>query len=476
MGRVVREVYGEIEAAGRLKVPVTAWRWATVSGLVPAADAGPGMWSRAVVEAAAADAEAVRAALRLMDAWTAADRLTRALGEPRVWRPRVTASAVGHLVRGGLLAGLGGDPDTPDVHGDQLDALARRRDLAALLDRHIPLGPDQAARRLGVRRTDLDAVVRLGWIEPVSTTEIAYKAKYGGATTVSLYRALDVALLPVVHPEVDWRAVRAARPGTRSLLTGHAPAAPGGRLTLAEVARICGVRRAAAASWRRRHADFPDPAGGTDQEPEFDRAAVVAWLLAHDKITIPEGPEAAPLTVAGTGGERRMRLYDVHLDLDQEDAAGEDRLTAWCTEADADALAELTASECGVTVRRLAVPGTAPLAVTGEVRVLSRYRSGEGAGLRLVLSWPAGLRGAAAPTGVGGLVRHGVPAVAPGDSCWCTRHDCGGLALAPGCIEHGTVASPVMEWHPGGGIRCADLTRRRTGTESVFGSARSTGS
>ncbi|OKK16254.1 hypothetical protein AMK16_26700 [Streptomyces sp. CB00455] len=29
-------------------------------------------------------------------------------------------------------------------------ALARRRDLPALLDRHVPLGPDQAAVRLGV--------------------------------------------------------------------------------------------------------------------------------------------------------------------------------------------------------------------------------------------------------------------------------------------------------------------------------------
>ncbi|MYQ82041.1 MULTISPECIES: hypothetical protein [unclassified Streptomyces] len=48
-----------------------------------------------------------------MDAWTAADRLTRALGEPPAWRPRVTASAVGHLVRAGLLASLGGDLDTP---------------------------------------------------------------------------------------------------------------------------------------------------------------------------------------------------------------------------------------------------------------------------------------------------------------------------------------------------------------------------
>ncbi|MEV5604557.1 hypothetical protein AB0L33_24250 [Streptomyces sp. NPDC052299] len=293
MGRVVRESYGEIEAAVRLQVSVAAWRWAAASGLVPPADAGPGVWSRAVVEAA--DAEAVRAALWVVDAWEAADRLTRALGQPLVWRQGVTASAVGHLVQAGLLVGLGGDRDTPDVHGDQVAALARRRDLPALLDRHVPLGAGQAARRLGVRRTDFDAVVRLGWVEPVFTVDVDYGKSRGGATTVPLYRALDVALLPVVHPEVDWRAVRAARPGTRSLLTGQAPAAPGGaRLPLAEVARICGVRRAAVATWRRRHADFPAPAAGTDPHPDLTGPRWWPGSSTTTRSRFPWGPTRRP--------------------------------------------------------------------------------------------------------------------------------------------------------------------------------------
>ncbi|WP_052713914.1 hypothetical protein [Streptomyces katrae] len=144
-----REFYDEQAAAGRLGVPIAAGRWAAGSGLVPPADA-----------------EGVRAALRgPMGAGQAADRLTEALGEPLPrCRPRVTAAAVGHLRKAGLLAWLGGDPACPDVHPDQLAALARRRDLPALLDRHVPLGPDQAAVRLGVRRVDYDQVVRLGWI------------------------------------------------------------------------------------------------------------------------------------------------------------------------------------------------------------------------------------------------------------------------------------------------------------------------
>ncbi|MEU4359663.1 hypothetical protein [Streptomyces virginiae] len=154
MVRSVREVFDEGQAAGRLRMPVAAWRWATGSGLVPGADVGPGRWWRAVVEA---DPEAVRAALRgPIGAGVAADRLTEALGAPLpILRPRVTASGIGHLVKAGLLVYLGGDPQFPDIHPDQVAALARRRDLPALLDRHVPLGPDQAAVRLGVRG-DLD--------------------------------------------------------------------------------------------------------------------------------------------------------------------------------------------------------------------------------------------------------------------------------------------------------------------------------
>ncbi|MFF0561716.1 hypothetical protein [Streptomyces sp. NPDC004266] len=212
----MRETYDAYEAAGRLRVPVAAWRWATASGLVPAADAGPGRWSRITVEAAGP--EAVRAALRgpAGASWVA-DRLTAALGEPRRFRPPVPLSAVGHLVGSGLLTYLGGETAYPDVHPDRVAVRARRRDLPALLDRHVPLGPDQAARRLGVRRTDFDQIVRLGWITPTGTVDIDYK-HHGGVTTVPLYSAEDVALLPTVRPAVDWHALRILAPGRRSPL------------------------------------------------------------------------------------------------------------------------------------------------------------------------------------------------------------------------------------------------------------------
>ncbi|MFE5681313.1 hypothetical protein ACFQ7B_19215 [Streptomyces erythrochromogenes] len=335
----------------------------------------------------AADPEAVRAALRGIEAGVAADRLTEALGVPLpILRPRVTASAVGHLVRAGLLVYLGGDPQFPLVHPDQVAALARRRDLPAVLDRCVPLGPDQAAVRLGVRRSDFDQVVRLGWLAPVATVGVDFK-RQGGVTTVSLYDAQEIALLEVVHPCVDWRAVRTVLAGRRSQLAGLDPVAPGGdRVLLAGVARIARVGRAAVVNWRRRHPDFPDPVAGTDVHPQFDCRAVVAWLLAHDKIGVPAGPTLATLVLAGAGGaSHRFRLDDPWLAL-ADDAGGEDALSGWPTDEDAGAMAALVAAgEFGAVLRRLAAPGTCPLAVPGEVRVIDRFRSGSG-GLRLTLA------------------------------------------------------------------------------------------
>ncbi|MFE0865807.1 hypothetical protein [Streptomyces rochei] len=248
------------------------------------------------------DAEAVRAALRgPAAAFWAAERLNEALGEPLPFgRPRVTAAAVGHLVRAGHLACLGGDADCPDVHPDQVEALARRRDLPVILDRHVPLGPDQVAVRLGVRRVDFDRMVDLGWITPTGAVEIDYKPQ-GGVTRVPLYSAQDVALLPVIRPEVDWRELRTVAPGRRSPLSALTPHRRGaghgadGR-DRADRRRGPGGGGELAPPTPR----LPAPAGGTATHSEFDRPAAVAWLLAHDKITVPSGVPSARLCCART--------------------------------------------------------------------------------------------------------------------------------------------------------------------------------
>ncbi|MER6674920.1 N-6 DNA methylase [Streptomyces sp. NPDC000983] len=83
-------------------------------------------------------------------------------------------------------------------------------------------------------------------------------------------------------------------------------------VTAAGIARLAGVGRAAVSNWRRRHADFPKPVGGTETSPSFALAEVEAWLRGQGKLAEvplrervwqqlaghPEGPVAA-LTRAG---------------------------------------------------------------------------------------------------------------------------------------------------------------------------------
>ncbi|MFJ4781076.1 N-6 DNA methylase [Streptomyces sp. NPDC088762] len=60
--------------------------------------------------------------------------------------------------------------------------------------------------------------------------------------------------------------------------------AAGAEVTAAEVARLAGVGRAAVSNWRRRHADFPKPVGGTETSPSFALAEVERWLRAQGKL------------------------------------------------------------------------------------------------------------------------------------------------------------------------------------------------
>lgn len=62
-------------------------------------------------------------------------------------------------------------------------------------------------------------------------------------------------------------------------------------VTAAEIARLAGVGRAAVSNWRRRHADFPRPVGGTETSPSFALPEVEDWLRAQGKLA--EVPRAS---------------------------------------------------------------------------------------------------------------------------------------------------------------------------------------
>lgn len=67
-------------------------------------------------------------------------------------------------------------------------------------------------------------------------------------------------------------------------------------VTAADISRLAGVTRATVSNWRRRHRDFPAPAGGTDTSPTYDLDAVRAWLSARGQL--PEDTPADRLRTA----------------------------------------------------------------------------------------------------------------------------------------------------------------------------------
>ncbi|WP_217246149.1 hypothetical protein [Streptomyces sp. AC602_WCS936] len=220
-----RTEYDAGQAAKRLKVPVTAFRWARHTGLIPEPDVTSSQWSRAVVEAM--DAAAIDAA---MPTWpisgsAAADRIATALGTPNVsgLKTVVTAFVVRRFVDRGLLVDLSATPDGTLHHPDQVAEVCRREDLADLVAADTPLGPEQAAARLRVRRADFDHMVRLGWVRSPQSIEVRFGTSRAGAVDVALYTTASIDAVVPSHPEVDWEHLRTVEKGRRSPLAALRP-------------------------------------------------------------------------------------------------------------------------------------------------------------------------------------------------------------------------------------------------------------
>ncbi|MFD9715760.1 N-6 DNA methylase [Streptomyces sp. NPDC059076] len=55
-------------------------------------------------------------------------------------------------------------------------------------------------------------------------------------------------------------------------------------VSLAEIARLAGVGRAAVSNWRRRHPSFPTRIAGTDVNPQFSLTDIENWLRENKKL------------------------------------------------------------------------------------------------------------------------------------------------------------------------------------------------
>ncbi|GAB1340769.1 hypothetical protein ACE1SV_73590 [Streptomyces sp. E-15] len=131
--------------------------------------------------------------------------------------------AVERLVALGLLLDLSAHRRYSLLNPDQVDRVAAGEGLAELLDRETPLGPEQAAARLGVRRVDFEWMRRLGWITPVSWSRVQFGASKAGAVNVPRFATGHVDDLPATHPEIDWAQLRSVGKGQRSPLAALRP-------------------------------------------------------------------------------------------------------------------------------------------------------------------------------------------------------------------------------------------------------------
>ncbi|MFJ5681076.1 hypothetical protein [Streptomyces sp. NPDC093097] len=226
MARVRLAEYDAEQATKRLRVSAAAFRWARHIALIPAPDASSWQWSRATVEVL--DADAIRAAMPSspIGGGAAADRIADALGTPNVAgeKANVTAFTVRRFVDRGLLVDLSANPYGTLHHPDQVAEVCQREDLADLVAADTPLGPEQAAARLRVRRADWDHMVRLGWVCSPQSIKVRFGTSRAKAIDVTLYTTASVDAIIPAHPEVDWEQLRAVKKGQRSPLTALRPA------------------------------------------------------------------------------------------------------------------------------------------------------------------------------------------------------------------------------------------------------------
>jgi hypothetical protein len=165
------------------------------------------------------DADAIRAALphEPIAAVVAADRIAQALGTPNVpgEPPVVSAFAVRRLIAAGLLTDLTANPEAVLINPDQVTEVCGIEDLAQRLAAEAPLGPDQAAARLGVRRVEHAGPV-VGTANGAAGS--AFRHVTGRGVMVPLFTTASVDALPAAHPEVDWEHLRNVGKGRRSPL------------------------------------------------------------------------------------------------------------------------------------------------------------------------------------------------------------------------------------------------------------------
>jgi Exonuclease len=238
------------------------------------------------------DRDELAAVVSGRQAWLAASLVRPAAAERLGWRWEEFDRVVQEH---GVEAGRFGRYAVSDI-----DVLAADEELAERILADRLLGPDQAAARLEVRRTDFEYCLAAGWIEP--ETHISVRVGRRRRIAVSLYRTADVDRL-LELPGVDWEAVRACHPGALSPLRQHA------RLPATRARVVHAFCRELAARWDVDVWAFYDGAGdqweidwARDRDGQPDRDEVERAIAAH-----PGAARHRRSLMLGTGVGRAIR-------------------------------------------------------------------------------------------------------------------------------------------------------------------------
>ncbi|GAA3372604.1 hypothetical protein GCM10017744_104780 [Streptomyces antimycoticus] len=148
------------------------------------------------------------------------------LGTPNVIgeKANVTAFVVRRLVDRSLLVDLSASPAGTLHHPGQVAEVCQREALPDLVVANTPLGPEQAAARLGVRRADFALMVWLGWVRSPQSIEARFGTSRAGAVDAALYTTASADAVVPAHPAADWEELRSVEKGRRSPLASLRPA------------------------------------------------------------------------------------------------------------------------------------------------------------------------------------------------------------------------------------------------------------
>lgn len=205
--------YGPVQMGDRLGLARFQVDRALTAGLIPPPARAGGRWSASVVDDLADRADEIRAAVGAvpdLGAGRAAEELSARLGI------EVTADAVVELAACGAIPVVGEYKRCPLYCGRTVEQFTDTdAAVAAVRDGEL-LTADQAAGRLGIRRSDFDHLVRAGLITPAARGRSVFQRR-SAAPNVPLYRAGDLTAL-LARDDVDWDAVRATPKGKPSPL------------------------------------------------------------------------------------------------------------------------------------------------------------------------------------------------------------------------------------------------------------------